>query len=139
MAGSGLQVFDGVLVLVVDGGVWWCEVRVKASKQSREDNCYLKSPWEPSRQLLLVERIDRKERESRVRHHCRWKEHDILLVAMRYNDLRNGTNQVDEVLEKYKNAWAKKGMASDNGLFREWYRPKQDDMVDGHDVSFTAW
>jgi hypothetical protein len=58
---------------------------------------------------------------------------------MRYNDVRNGTHEAEEVLEKYKDAWAKKGMFGENGLIRDWYRPKQDDMIDGHDLSFTAW
>jgi hypothetical protein len=58
---------------------------------------------------------------------------------MRYNDVRNGTNKVEEVLEKYKNAWAKKGLVSASGLFRDVYRVKQDDFMDGNDLAFTAW
>jgi hypothetical protein len=32
------------------------------------------------------------------------------IIAMRYNDVRNGPKIVDEVLEKYTAAWKAKGM-----------------------------
>jgi hypothetical protein len=55
---------------------------------------------------------------------------------MRYNDVRKGTNEVGQVLEKHKDAWARKGMASENGLFR---RVKQDQMINTTDIDSTAW
>jgi hypothetical protein len=58
---------------------------------------------------------------------------------MRYNDVRKGTNEVGQVLEKYKDAWALKGMPSENGFFRNAYRVKQDQLVNATDIDFTAW
>lgn len=46
---------------------------------------------------------------------------------------------MDEVLSKYKAAWAEKGMLSDNGLFRRWYSPKQDRVVEAEEISHSAW
>jgi hypothetical protein len=61
------------------------------------------------------------------------------IIAVRYNDAINSTNIVDDVLSKYKAAWAKKGMLSDNGLFRGWYSPKQDKIVVAEEISHSAW
>lgn len=41
--------------------------------------------------------------------------------------------------EKYKDSWARNGMASENGLFRNAHRVKQDQMVNAMDIDFTAW
>ncbi|CEL11543.1 hypothetical protein ASPCAL14644 [Aspergillus calidoustus] len=41
----------------------------------------------------------------------------FLIIAMKYNDSRDGTNVVKEVLSKYSAAWKEKGMMGDNGLF----------------------
>jgi hypothetical protein len=40
---------------------------------------------------------------------------------MRYNDSRDGTKKVDEVLTKYRAAWEKKGMVSPSGLFVDFW------------------
>ena len=58
---------------------------------------------------------------------------------MRYNDVRKGTNEVGQVLEKYKDAWDRKGMASENGLFWNAYRVKQDQVFNAMDIDFTVW
>jgi hypothetical protein len=61
------------------------------------------------------------------------------IIAMRYNDVRNGTKIVDEVLEKYTAAWKAKGMIQENGLFVNWYSPKRDQMRPAASLEFTAW
>lgn len=63
------------------------------------------------------------------------------LIAMRYNDIRDGTNHMDEILPKYKAGWAKKrGMvATDSNLFVDWWMVKQDFIVPPRDLAFTAW
>ena len=49
------------------------------------------------------------------------------LLAMRYNDVIDGTKTFDEVLPKYQAAWAKEnGFVGENGLFRRFYRCKQE-------------
>lgn len=60
---------------------------------------------------------------------------------MRYNDVRDGTNHMDEILPKYKAGWAKKrGMvATDSNLFVDWWMVKQDFVVPPQDLAFTAW
>ncbi|KAL6790330.1 hypothetical protein GGI42DRAFT_347079 [Trichoderma sp. SZMC 28013] len=61
------------------------------------------------------------------------------LTAMRINDVRNNTHIAQEVLEKYKAAWQKKGMMGKDGLLRDAYRIKQDSPVDALDIGFPAW
>lgn len=39
---------------------------------------------------------------------------------MRYNDVRHRTNKVEPILQKYKNAWEKKGMITFDGLYVSW-------------------
>lgn len=58
---------------------------------------------------------------------------------MRYNDIRDGTNVAAEVIEKYNTAWEGKGMTQENGLFINWYAPKQDEKKTASDIGFTAW
>ncbi len=59
---------------------------------------------------------------------------------MRYNDVTDGTHVLDEVLPKYKAAWAQRsGFVGGNGLFRACYLLKQDKPVDSDDISHTAW
>jgi hypothetical protein len=45
---------------------------------------------------------------------------------MRYDDVRDGTKIVDEVIPKYVAAWEEKGMTHENGLTVHCYQPKQD-------------
>lgn len=61
------------------------------------------------------------------------------LIAMRYNDVRHGTKTIDEVLPKYKSAWAKKSMVGPNGLFVDWWMVKQNNTIPGKSVGFSAW
>ncbi|KAJ7686847.1 hypothetical protein B0H17DRAFT_940077 [Mycena rosella] len=62
------------------------------------------------------------------------------IIAVRYNDIRNGTNVVNGVLEKYTRAWkSKKGFHQGDGLFVERHMVKQDDMVPAGSIGFTAW
>ena len=58
---------------------------------------------------------------------------------MRYNDIRDGTNIVEDVLDKYTAAWKSKGMIQENGLFVNWYSPNQDTIKEAPAISFTAW
>ncbi len=58
---------------------------------------------------------------------------------MRYNDARDGTNKVEDILAKYKAAWDKKGMVSANGLLADFWLVKQDHVVPPSDVGWTAW
>lgn len=59
---------------------------------------------------------------------------------MRYNDVTDNTTVLDEVLPKYKAAWAKKhGFVGDNGLLRRAYARGQDKIFDSDDISHTAW
>lgn len=59
---------------------------------------------------------------------------------MRYNDSRDGTNKVEEVLDKYRAAWNKKGsLVSSDGLFVDFWMVKQDFIVPPSDVGWTAW
>ncbi|PVH90850.1 hypothetical protein DM02DRAFT_678372 [Periconia macrospinosa] len=61
------------------------------------------------------------------------------IIGMRYNDFRDGTNVAEEVLEKYKKAWEKKGMIAQNGLYVDWYFVNQDRTAPPSDICFTAW
>lgn len=58
---------------------------------------------------------------------------------MRYNDVRDGTTVIEDVLGKYKAAWDKKGLVREGGLFPDWWLVKQDHIVPPRDVAFTAW
>ena len=58
---------------------------------------------------------------------------------MRYNDSRDGTSQVNDILTKYKAAWDKKGMIAPNGLIADWWMVKQDHVLPASDLGFTAW
>ncbi|OAG36062.1 hypothetical protein AYO21_09780 [Fonsecaea monophora] len=61
------------------------------------------------------------------------------IIAMKYNDSRDGTTQAEELLTKYKAAWDKKGMVSSNGLFVDFWMVKQDMIAPPRDVGWTAW
>ncbi|KAL5347915.1 hypothetical protein ACLOAV_007326 [Pseudogymnoascus australis] len=61
------------------------------------------------------------------------------LIAMRYNDSRNGTNVINEVLPKYKAAWGGGSMFASNGLIVDWYRVNQKNMAQPMSLGFTAW
>lgn len=57
---------------------------------------------------------------------------------MRYNDVRDGTNVVGDVLEKYKKAWELKQMVASNGLYVDWWYVNQDRPEIPKQVGFTA-
>ncbi|KAI9039141.1 uncharacterized protein KD926_009890 [Aspergillus affinis] len=61
------------------------------------------------------------------------------IIAIRMNDVRDGTNVLDEVLEKYKSALEKHGMISRNDLYKDWLMLKQSQVVTAKSVGFTAW
>jgi hypothetical protein len=50
-------------------------------------------------------------------------------------DLQRVLNEV----EKYQGAWKQKGMVAQNGLPDDWYRPKQNDMVQPRNIGSAAW
>lgn len=58
---------------------------------------------------------------------------------MRYNDVRDGTNTSEVVLEKYKKAWNEKKMISSNGLYIDWWFVEQDKSQSSTQIGFTAW
>lgn len=58
---------------------------------------------------------------------------------MRYNDVRDGTNIVQGVLEKYRNAIQEKKMIGPDGLFVDWLFLKQGNTKRAGGVGFTAW
>lgn len=61
------------------------------------------------------------------------------MIAMKYNDARDGTNVSGEVLDKYKAAWDKKGMTAPSGLYVDWYFVRQDKTLPPKSVGWTAW
>jgi hypothetical protein len=63
----------------------------------------------------------------------------LQLIAMRYNDVRDGTNIVEDVLKKYTAAWKEKGMVQEDGLFVDFYSPNQDKVAKAQRIGFTAW
>ncbi|KAJ1709552.1 hypothetical protein AFGD_001150 [Aspergillus flavus] len=60
------------------------------------------------------------------------------LIAMRYNDVRDGTNVVEDILAKYKEAWEEKQMVASNGLYVDWWYVNQDRPEAPKQVGFTA-
>ncbi|KXS94210.1 hypothetical protein AC579_3351 [Pseudocercospora musae] len=62
------------------------------------------------------------------------------LIAMRYNDVRDGTNYVEhEILPKYKAALTKKGMIGEDGLYASYFAVKQRQSVAARQGAHTAW
>ncbi|KAH7124876.1 hypothetical protein B0J13DRAFT_588996 [Dactylonectria estremocensis] len=61
------------------------------------------------------------------------------LMAIRLNDVRNGTNIVEDVCTKYMEAWDRKGMLQEDGLMVNWYAVKQDKTVPADGIGLTAW
>ena len=58
---------------------------------------------------------------------------------MRYNDIIKGTNVAEEVVAKYRAAWAEKGMISETGLFKRFYWVRQKTALESDDIGHTAW
>ncbi|CVK85022.1 uncharacterized protein FMAN_01944 [Fusarium mangiferae] len=63
----------------------------------------------------------------------------IGVCSMRYNDVRDGTNTSETVLEKYKKAWAEKKMVAPNGLYVDWWFVEQDKTKSSTQIGYTAW
>lgn len=61
------------------------------------------------------------------------------IIAMRYNDVRDGTDNVHEVLKKYKAALIAKGMMGENGLYANFYAVRQQVAVTPSHGAHTAW
>ncbi|KAG2417528.1 hypothetical protein HFD88_008747 [Aspergillus terreus] len=70
------------------------------------------------------------------------------IIAMRYNDVRDGTDIVSDVLAKYKAAWDAKGMVQPDGLFVDFLLVKQQLRIPPsipfgggppREIGFTAW
>ncbi|KAJ0321879.1 hypothetical protein COL5a_009063 [Colletotrichum fioriniae] len=64
---------------------------------------------------------------------------DPVLIGMRLRDARLGTSVVDDVLEKYKAAWDKKGLVGSDGLLPDAWMVKQDFTIRPKDPAWTAW
>ena len=58
---------------------------------------------------------------------------------MRYNDSRDGTDNVHDVLKKYKAALVAKGMMKENGLYASWYAVRQQKAMPARQGTHTAW
>jgi hypothetical protein len=61
------------------------------------------------------------------------------LIAIKYNDGRDGTHKMDDILAQYRAAWDKKGMVAPDGLFVDFWMVKQDFIVPPRDIGWTAW
>ncbi|KIW42237.1 uncharacterized protein PV06_05801 [Exophiala oligosperma] len=61
------------------------------------------------------------------------------IIAMRYNDSRDGTNNVQGVLEKYEASLIKKGMLNDSGLYPSFFALKQRSTRPARQGAHTAW
>jgi hypothetical protein len=58
---------------------------------------------------------------------------------MRYNDIRDGTNKVEDVLKKYEASLIKKGMLNDSGLYPSFFALKQRKALPAKQGAHTAW
>lgn len=58
---------------------------------------------------------------------------------MRYNDTRDGTDKVDQVLKKYTEALERKGMLQADGLWKSAFLVKQKVAAPAPQASHTAW
>ncbi|KAJ0162144.1 hypothetical protein CTA2_5049 [Colletotrichum tanaceti] len=61
------------------------------------------------------------------------------LIAMRYNDVRDGVDTVSHVLEKYSKAILDRGLLGRDGLYPEWLYLKQGRLVPPKGVTSAAW
>lgn len=58
---------------------------------------------------------------------------------MRYNDVRDGTDNVHPVLEQYEAALRAKGMFGQDGLYASWFALKQKKALPARQGAHTAW
>ncbi|KAF2099441.1 hypothetical protein NA57DRAFT_65513 [Rhizodiscina lignyota] len=62
------------------------------------------------------------------------------LIAMRYNDVRDGTDTIGEILPKYRAATAERKMIqTDDSLYVNAWRMRQKNVMPAHGLDFTAW
>ncbi|PGH09436.1 hypothetical protein GX51_00541 [Blastomyces parvus] len=61
------------------------------------------------------------------------------LIAMRYNDVRHGTNIIEGVLEKYRDALEQNQMIEEDGLFVNWLFLRQGITFGARGPGFSAW
>ncbi|TID05029.1 Linalool dehydratase/isomerase [Colletotrichum higginsianum] len=61
------------------------------------------------------------------------------IIAMRYNDVRDGVDTVSHILEKYKKAIADHGLLRLDGLYAEWLYLKQGRVEPPKGVTSVAW
>ncbi|KAK1623689.1 hypothetical protein BDP81DRAFT_331377 [Colletotrichum phormii] len=61
------------------------------------------------------------------------------LIAMRYNDVRDGRDTMTQILEKYKAAIVEKGLVRSDGLYAEWLYLKPDHVDMPKGVTSAAW
>jgi hypothetical protein len=61
------------------------------------------------------------------------------LIAMRLNDVRDGTNILPGVLEKYKAAVSRNGMVNDDDLYTSYLALKQRKGIAALQGAHTAW
>jgi hypothetical protein len=58
---------------------------------------------------------------------------------MRYNDTRDGTNKIEEVLKKYTDSLERKKMLQPDGLWSIAYMLKQNVAAPNKVATHTAW
>ncbi len=58
---------------------------------------------------------------------------------MRYNDVRDGTDNVHEVLRKYEAALKSNGMFGKDGLYASFFALKQRRAMPARQGAHTAW
>jgi hypothetical protein len=58
---------------------------------------------------------------------------------MRLNDVRDGTDIVPDVLEKYKAAVSQNGMVNDDDLYTSFFALKQRKAIAARQGAHTAW
>lgn len=61
------------------------------------------------------------------------------IIAMRYNDVRDGTNETENVLEKYTASLKQKGMLQEDGLWSAAFLIKQKRAAPAKQGNHTAW
>jgi hypothetical protein len=58
---------------------------------------------------------------------------------MRLNDVRDGTNKIDGILENYRTALERHGMIDQAGLYTSFFALKQKKAMPARHGAHTAW
>ncbi|KAL3489613.1 hypothetical protein BJX62DRAFT_252511 [Aspergillus germanicus] len=61
------------------------------------------------------------------------------IIAFRYNDVHDKTNNAEKVILKYNEAWGAKGSYHHNGMMVNWYTVRQDSIKASGGIGSTAW